>query len=100
MRQAPTEAEDLLWQHLRNRQVKGYKFRRQHALDRFIVDFYCRDANLIIEVDGPIHERQRVEDQEHQEYLNLLGFQVIRFSNEQVLCNIKTVLDEIARRLP
>ncbi len=100
MRQAPTGAEDVLWQRLRNRQIKGYKFRRQHALDRFIVDFYCRDANLVLEVDGPIHERQGEEDKQRQEYLNLMGFQVIRFTNEQVLCDTQNVLAEITWHLP
>lgn len=99
MRREPTEAEDLLWQQLRNRKVKGAKFRRQHAIDRFIVDFYCREANLVIEVDGPIHQQQIEEDMERQEHLGLVGFRVLRFTNEQVITDVKKVVEEITRYL-
>jgi hypothetical protein len=58
MRQEPTQAEDLLWQSLRNHQLLGFKFRRQHSIERFIVDFYCAEAKLVIEIDGPIHDYQ------------------------------------------
>ncbi|MQY72086.1 MAG: DUF559 domain-containing protein, partial [Dehalococcoidia bacterium] len=56
MRRAPTLAEEVLWQHLRNSQMGGFKFRRQHPIDRFIVDFYCFKIRLVIEVDGPVHQ--------------------------------------------
>ncbi len=61
-RHDPTPAEEALWQRLRNRQIAGIKFRRQHTIDRFIVDFYSADANLVIEVDGPVHEYTPAED--------------------------------------
>ncbi len=63
MRTQPTPAEDILWQHLRNRQLLGYKFRRQHSIERFIVDFFCNQAGLVIEVDGPIQQYQKQEEQ-------------------------------------
>lgn len=62
MRQTPTLEEDMLWQKLRNRGLLGYKFRCQHAIDRFIVDFYCAEARLFAEVDGPVHQYTHEED--------------------------------------
>ncbi len=99
MRREPTAAENALWQKLRRKQLLGHKFRRQHTIDRFIVDFYSRDAKLIIEVDGPIHMYTKVEDAIRQEFLESLGFRVIRFKNADVLSNIDAVLDEIVRHL-
>ena len=98
MRKKPTAAERVLWRNLRNRQVKGYKFRRQHPIDRFIVDFYCREANLAIEVDGSVHNsREAVEyDNERQQFLEHRGLTVLRFSNTQVLCDTNNVLDIVS----
>ncbi len=78
-RKQPTEAENLLWQHLHNYQVPGFKFRRQHCIGQFIVDFYCSKARLVIEVDGLIHHYQKEEDSLRQEYLESLGLKVLRF---------------------
>jgi very-short-patch-repair endonuclease len=99
-RHKPTPAEKYLWSYLRNRQVKGAKFRRQHAIDRFIVDFYCAEARLIIEVDGPIHDYTPEEDAVRQEFLESLGLRVIRFTNDEVLQRISYVLQRIAEFLP
>ncbi|MEP7288483.1 MAG: type ISP restriction/modification enzyme, partial [Chloroflexota bacterium] len=95
MRTEPTEAEKHLWQALRKRQQGAVKFRRQHAFDRFIVDFYCHAAQLVIEVDGSIHDYTPVEDQVRQAYLESLGLRVIRFTNHQVLNDTQWVLDQI-----
>jgi very-short-patch-repair endonuclease len=95
MRQKPTEAEKHLWTYLRNGRLKKYKFRRQHSLDQFIVDFYCEEANLVIEVDGPIHMHQVEKDTVRQEYLENHEYKVLRFSNETVIHNIGIVIDEI-----
>jgi very-short-patch-repair endonuclease len=92
MRNEPTAAEDALWQRLRGRQLAGYKFHRQHSIDRFIVDFYCASAALVIEVDGDVHVQQVEDDQEREELLNRLGFRFIRFSNKQVLTDIDQLL--------
>jgi very-short-patch-repair endonuclease len=99
MRKSPTPAENQLWQHLRGKQLLGYKFRRQHAIERFIVDFYCHKARLIVEIDGPIHQYTPEEDAIRQEFLESLGFRVLRFTNEQVMTNIDGVLEKIAEAL-
>ena len=95
MRHAPTPAEELLWKHLRNRQVQNIKFRRQHAIERFIVDFFAVDVKLVVEVDGEIHNYTQREDAVRQEFLENLGLTVLRFSNSQVLDHIDSVLATI-----
>jgi poly(A) polymerase len=95
MRTAPTPAEDKLWQHLRRNQVAGLRFRRQHAIGRFIVDFYCPAAKLIIEVDGPVHAEQTESDREREAVLEDHGFSVLRLGNDEVLYQIHEVLARI-----
>ena len=97
-RQNPTKAEAALWEELRN-QKAGVKFRRQHLIDKYIVDFVCLEKGLVIEVDGDIHDLAVEEDNNRTAVLNNLGFTVIRFSNEQVLNNIKLVLQEISNQI-
>jgi very-short-patch-repair endonuclease len=94
MRKEPTLAEDLLWQRLRAFRLCGH-FRRQHSIDRFIVDFYCPGTGLIIEVDGEVHRQQVEADQEREQVLAELGFRVIRFTNAQVLGQTDQVLQQI-----
>src|SRR3954452_13803597 len=96
MRHEPTPAEHFLWHHLRSRKVNGLKFRRQYPIERFIVDFFCAEHRLVIEVDGNIHEYSIEEDAIRTEYLNEQGMRVIRFTNNDVLRNIKYVLEQIA----
>src|SRR5512145_2079431 len=79
MRHEPTPAEDALWQVVRDHKIKGAKFRRQHSVGPFIVDFYCSKAKLVIEVDGSIHQYTQEEDAVRQEFLESMGLQVIRF---------------------
>ena len=81
MRQAPTDAEQRLWHFLRNRQLGGYKFRRQHPIDRYIADFICIDARLIVELDGSQHaeEEQQQQDEERTRFFESRGFRVVRF---------------------
>ncbi len=98
MRNEPTPAEDYLWQHLRNRQMTGSKFRRQQSIERFIVDFYCAEAHLIIEVDGSIHNQPN-SDAERQSMLETLGLRVIRFSNDEVFRSLDDVLEQIRAAL-
>ncbi len=95
MRSEQTNGEYILWEHLRAHHLAGYKFRRQHAIDRFIVDFFCREAAQILEIDGPIHEQQIEQDQEREEILADLGFRVLRFTNDQVLYHLDDVLTQI-----
>ncbi len=73
----------------------GVKFRRQHPLDRFVVDFFCDEATLIVEVDGAIHQYTAEEDALRQEFLESYGFRVLRFNNEDVLHHSADVLDLI-----
>jgi very-short-patch-repair endonuclease len=96
MRHKPTPAENLLWQRLRNRQVGGVKFRRQHAIERFIVDFYAAREFLAIEVDGEIHCYTPEEDAIRQRFLEDMGIRVLRFSNQEVIDDIDGVIEQIA----
>ncbi len=98
MRKNPTEAEAKLWERLRNKKA-GHKFRRQHIIDKYIVDFASLENKVIIEVDGGIHELQKHADVEREEFLNNRGFKVIRFGNREVLENINEVITEIMKEV-
>ena len=87
----------MLWQHLRNRRLHGLKFRRQHPIERVIVDFYCAEKQLMIEVDGGIHEKQREQDAAGDAFLQERGYRVVRFRNEEVLNDIEAVLERIVQ---
>jgi very-short-patch-repair endonuclease len=95
MRYDPTPAENRLWHYLRNRQIAGVKFRRQHAIDRFIVDFICLEKRLVIEVDGATHRYTTEEDGIRQEFLESMGLRVLRFSNSDVFRELDGVLEMI-----
>ncbi len=92
LRQQLTPAEDQLWSALRGRQLLGLKFRCQHPVGRFIVDFYCPSCKLVIEVDGDIHTQQKAYDEARTEQLESYGYRVLRFTNEEVLNDLQTVL--------
>jgi very-short-patch-repair endonuclease len=96
LRHPQTPAEQKLWSRLRNRQLNGYKLRRQHPIERFIIDFYCDEAKLCIEVDGDSHAEQIEYDQARTAYLNELGYTVIRFTNREVFNQCEAVLQHIA----
>ncbi|RME51571.1 MAG: endonuclease domain-containing protein [Caldilineae bacterium] len=95
LRKEMTPAEAALWQRLRNRQLHGLKFRRQHPIGRFIVDFYCAEKRLVVEIDGEIHETQREYDTVRDDNLRQRGYRVIRFHNREVLDDIERVLESI-----
>ena len=95
MRGTPTPAEHRLWEELRGGRLDGLRFRRQHTIGRFIVDFYCVRAALVIEVDGVIHDQQRDADSEREAYLQAMGLVVLRFENDQVLNDTQAVVDAI-----
>lgn len=97
LRQEATPAEKLLWQHLRNSQL-GFKFRRQVPAGAYTVDFACIEAKLVIEVDGENHAESK-RDEIRTKYLNSLGFEVIRFWNNEVLENIEGVVSAITKAL-
>lgn len=97
LRENPTEAEELLWLALRNNQVDGYKFRRQHPISIYIADFYCHKLKLVIEIDGGYHltEEQQVLDKERTCTIEFQGLKVVRFTNEDVLLKLPEVIDKI-----
>jgi very-short-patch-repair endonuclease len=97
LRKSQTNAEDLLWQNLRNRKLEGLKFRRQHPLHKFIADFYCHEKKLVIEVDGDVHNSSEAKESDEGRTFELkeLGIIVIRFRNEEVLKNMSLVLKKI-----
>ena len=99
LRREPTASEALLWEALRGRGLHGHKFRRQQPIGAFVVDFYCDEAALIVEIDGPIHRQQRAADQERQHILEALGLRVLRVAAEQVETNIGGILARIGREL-
>ncbi len=98
MRNNPTEAETILWECLKSKKL-GVRFRRQHLIDDFIVDFVCLSKKLIIEVDGAIHDLQKEDDESRSRVLNGQGFKVVRFRNEEVIGNTDAVLKEITNQL-
>ncbi len=100
LRKQMTPAERALWQRLRRKQLDGWRFRRQHPVGNFVVDFFCAKARLAVEVDGPIHFEQQEYDEERTQLLeDLKNYRVLRFTNEQVISDIEGVLEEIRRAL-
>ena len=101
LRKNQTLAEQILWSKLRSRGLSGFKFRRQHPIGNYILDFYCSEANLAIGIDGGQHtERENIErDNKRTAYLNQKGIRVTRFWNNDVLEHLDEVLIEIDNRL-
>ena len=97
LRKMETESEKLLWSRLHKNQILGLQFRRQHPINRFIADFYCPKIKLIIEVDGSIHElpEYQAHDIGRSEILNDFGITVIRFTNEQIIEEIDSIINQI-----
>ncbi len=97
-RKAPTTNESILWSHLRRRKL-GHRIRRQHPLGEFILDFYCAEAKLAIEIDGPLHIRQPEYDTWRDAQLQRLGIEVLRFPDLQVTNDLEGVLEAIRSAL-
>lgn len=99
-RRYSTEAESILWNMISAKQL-GVKFRRQHIIGGFIVDFVCLKSRLIIEVDGKYHltDVQRMKDEDRTAFLESYGYHVIRFPNDQIIGDPQGVLEEIKRHL-
>ena len=95
LRRTQTDAEALLWRHLRNRQFAGLKFRRQAPVGSYVVDFLCEDEKLIVELDGGQHSAEA--DRERTEQLERESYRVIRFWNNEVLGNVEGVLEQLRR---
>ena len=99
VRKNQTDAEELLWYHLRNRRLASCKFRRQHPVGPYVVDFVCIEKQLIIEIDGGQHALAIQKDSRRSAYLESKGFRVVRFWNNQVLNEIQEVLEVILKTL-
>ena len=99
LRRDATDAERVLWDLLRNRQLDGHKFRRQTPIGPYFVDFVCIERRLVIELDGSQHHHQAQYDQDRTQALNAEGFRVKRFWNAEILTNLDAVADEILMEL-
>lgn len=99
LRKNMTEAERLLWRHLRNRQIAGCKFRRQHPVGPFVVDFICIEERIIIELDGGQHAFSIDADVRRSEYLKSRGYEVMRFWNNDVMQGTDAVFNVIHQAL-
>jgi very-short-patch-repair endonuclease len=101
LRNNPTLAERILWHSLQNRRLLGFKFRRQAGIGRYIADFYCPKAKLVVEIDGESHATPETAayDSIRTDFMRSLGLQVIRFSNHDVLYENIRVLDAIGKYL-
>ena len=99
LRRAQTDAEIHLWRHLRNRLLVGHKFRRQHAIGKYVADLVCEEAKLVVEIDGGQHLDRTEQDLVRTRFLESLGYRVIRFWNDEVLTKTDAVLGEILRLL-
>ena len=99
LRRQMTDAETLLWQHLRGRRFQGFKFRRQRPLGPYILDFVCLEAGLVIEVDGGQHAEAQNHDQRRTVFIEAQGLRVVRFWNHDVLNQTSAVLEQIWQAL-
>ena len=95
LRREMTPSEKILWKHLKANQLNGLHFRRQQIVHGYFADFYCHQHELVVEVDGGIHELQQEYDAEREAYLRAIGFRIIRFTNDEVNRNLKDVLQKI-----
>ncbi len=99
LRRNMTETEILLWDSLRKKRLDGYRFRKQHVVKRYILDFYCSKKKLAIEVDGPIHETRKEYDVQRDDYLKSIGIETLRFTNTEVKEQLDNVLNIIKTKL-
>jgi very-short-patch-repair endonuclease len=102
LRNNATEAERRLWQHLRRRQVNGFKFRRQHTVGRYVCDFVCLEAGVVVELDGSQHGKQSRYDEQRDAFLKANGFRVLRFWNGSVFSEpdavVQTIFEALTRQ--
>lgn len=101
LRQQQTPHEDLLWACLRDRQLGGAKFRRQHPLGRYVLDFYCHEARLAVELEGGVHnqEHQRAYDTVRREGIEQLGIRLLVLKNEELVQDVESTLARIVEAL-
>jgi len=99
MRKNLTPTEKLLWNELQNKKLFGYKFRNQHPIFRYILDFYCHKCLLAVEIDGDIHKLRRDYDDYRDNYLLSIGIKTLRFTNHDVINNMNDILGDIINEL-
>lgn len=101
LRSEMTRPERLVWSRIRAKQFEALKFRRQHGIGPYIVDFYCPERGVVIEIDGDVHagESEAARDQRRESYLRSLGLQVIRYMNDDVLNRLDAVLEDLWEKL-
>lgn len=97
LRNKMTKAEQLVWERLKGNQLQGFKFRRQHPIQKFIVDFYCHKLKLVIEIDGKYHEteEQKQYDLKRSEILKFHELRILRFTNDEIFTDIDSVIIKI-----
>lgn len=98
-RNNPTPTEKRLWKKLKGKQIRGFDFDRQKPINNFIVDFYCKELKLAIEVDGSIHIGQEVADEERQKILESFGISFLRFTNNDIIHRLDNVIEVITNWL-
>ena len=101
LRSNSTEAENILWEYLRSKKLSGLKFKRQYSIDHFVIDFYCSELKLAIELDGKIHLKKEIKnhDENRDGYLNEFGIRILRIKNEMILNDIDTALRIISGKI-
>ena len=95
LRREMTPEEKILWKHIRTNKMNSLHFRRQQIIHGYFADFYCHQHELMVEVDGGVHELQKEYDANREAYLMAIGFRIIRFKNEEITKNLKDVLQKI-----
>lgn len=94
LRKRMTNCEIMLWEKLKGKQIMGLRFRSQHPIDIFIADFYCHEARLVVEIDGKVHEGQIEYDDGREAEIEKYGIKVIRFTNDEVINDIDSVVNK------
>lgn len=99
LRSGMTDVERLLWRAIRGKQIQAHRFRRQHPIGPYIVDFACIEQKLVVELDGGQHQKQNPQDEQRTACLQSQGWQILRFWNNEVLNNLDGVLSTIVEHL-
>jgi very-short-patch-repair endonuclease len=101
LRKDQTFCEKIMWTYLRDRKTLGYKFRRQYSVDHYVIDFYCPELKLAIELDGSIHDEpdQKEYDKHRQEYLEKFGVRFIRITNDELMGNANRAFNKIEEEI-
>jgi very-short-patch-repair endonuclease len=101
LRSNQTTAEQMLWDKIRNRQLRGFRFLKQYILDRYIADFYCSKMKVAVEIDGRIHERDDIKEYDaiREDVIKAHGIRIIRFSNDEIMHDIESVLERLVEFL-